>query len=360
MANIFISYNHRNEEVTKLLVKDLQELDNIIWFDNKLTGGQAWWDNILERIRKCDVFLFVLSKEGLDSTACKREYRYAASLGKTVLPVLVSDNVSVNLLPADLSVIQYVDFRNHDTTAVLRLARAMGNIPPSKPLPDPLPVLPDIPISYLSKLVTTLESETPIGFAEQSSVFMDLKRNFLDPETSGDARKLLEILRKRKDLLATIAGEIDELMQRKSITPAVTAPEPGTKEKPAPTSNKENSRKKTKSLEEQPGAPATFSLNKVIVGQWSVQITDMLSNSVTATFRFTANGTFSGQIFSLMGVLPVQGQYTVQFQRLILQGTQTMAFMTLPYTADINLVSILPNMLIGNSSAGEKIVMQKQ
>ena len=139
MPNIFISYNRKAEAIAKNLVDDLEALNNIVWFDQDLSGGQVWWNRILKTVRDCDIFVFVLNPESLNSTACKREYGYAVDLGKPILPVLVAEGVSTNLLPPALSQIQFVDYRKQDRTAAFRLARALTTIPPSEPLPKPFP-----------------------------------------------------------------------------------------------------------------------------------------------------------------------------------------------------------------------------
>ena len=59
---------------------------------------------------------------------------------------------------------------------------------------------------------------------------VDLQRSLREPETADDAHVLLERLRKRRDLLATIAEQIDELLASKrevSTSPARSSdPEP--------------------------------------------------------------------------------------------------------------------------------------
>src|SRR5215475_8144386 len=142
MANIFISYNRQTKAITKALVEDIEALGHTVWFDQELSGGQAWWDQILSMIRRCDLFVFVLDPAALNSVACKREYGYAADLRKPILPILVSEGVSTNLLPPSLSQIEFVDYRNQDRTAALRLARAFSTVPPPAAIPDPLPVPP--------------------------------------------------------------------------------------------------------------------------------------------------------------------------------------------------------------------------
>ena len=120
--------------------------------------------------------------------------------------------MSVNLLPPALSQIQFVDYREPDREAAFRLARALNSIPPAEPLPDPLPAPPEVPISYLGSLTERLETTAALSYEEQSALVVDLKRSLRESETAEDARALLKRLRKRRDLLATIAEEIDELL----------------------------------------------------------------------------------------------------------------------------------------------------
>jgi len=54
-----------------------------------LSGGQAWWDRILEHIRTCDYFLFLLESRFVTSMACRRELEYAVALNKSILPIQV-------------------------------------------------------------------------------------------------------------------------------------------------------------------------------------------------------------------------------------------------------------------------------
>lgn len=218
MATIFISYNRQSKDITKTLVDDIKALGHTVWFDKELSGGQVWWDQILASARKCDVFVFILDPKSLNSTACKREYGYAADLGKPILPVLVAEGVSMNLLPPALSKIQFVDYRKQDREAVMLLSRALSMVPPPKPLPDPLPTPPEVPISYLGSLTEKVETVNTLTYEEQSVLLVDLKRSLRNTETAEDAIVLLKKLRNRRDLLATIAREIDELFSgRKKV-----------------------------------------------------------------------------------------------------------------------------------------------
>jgi len=158
MAIVFVSYAHQSKEITAALVKDIESLGHSVWFDDELSGGQIWWDQILARVRGCDVFVFVLGPAALNSTACRSEYGYASDLGKTILPVLVADGVRTDLLPPALSQVQSVAYRTRDPEAALRLARAFTTLPTSGPLPDPLPPPPEPPPSNLGVLTFLTET----------------------------------------------------------------------------------------------------------------------------------------------------------------------------------------------------------
>jgi hypothetical protein len=261
MSKIFISYCHESEAIVGTLAEDIEELGHEAWFDHGLSGGQAWWDQILGNIRKCDVFVFVLVPEALSSTACTREYNYAADLGKPILPIMVAEEVSANLLPPSLSKIQYVDYRKRDRDSALHLARAFSKVPPPEPLPEPLPDPPEVPLSYLGGLTEQIGAKVTLSYEEQSALVVDLKTSLRDPETAKDARTLLERLRKRRDLLArdllaSIAAEIDEALAS-SIKAQSTESEPDVTQNVEETSVETRTETETEPPAVQPTQPPT-------------------------------------------------------------------------------------------------------
>ncbi len=217
MLNLFISYSRENKPEVTILAEDINGLGHTIWFDEELSGGQSWWDQILEHIRDCDVFLFAMTTESLESTACRREFDYAVALGKPIIPVVVAEGVSMNLLPEALSQLQVVDYKDAaEKSATLAVGKALNSIELQESLPAPLPEPPPVPISYLTELGNRLEAPT-MSYEEQSALILDVKDSLRDSETSEDAKTLLKRLRDRPDLLAKTENEIDELL---GVTPA--------------------------------------------------------------------------------------------------------------------------------------------
>src|SRR5262245_28245333 len=222
MASVFISYSRESHQKVRSLSSDLEALGHLAWFDQALTGGQTWWDMILSEIRKCDVFAFALEPDSLNSPACKREYAYAAQLGKCILPVLVGENVPTDLLPPALAQIQFVDYRRDDREALRALAKALTTLPSSAPLPDPLPEPPSVPVSYLGNLREQVEGPNNLSFAEQTELLLRLKNGLRNVKDAENVRTLLKYFRSRDDLYAKVADEIDVLLAEAAVAPART------------------------------------------------------------------------------------------------------------------------------------------
>jgi hypothetical protein len=215
VAKIFLSYSRVDLAFAQSLSSDLEKLNHIVWLDQELSGGQPWWEKILASIRESDFFIFLLSSSSLDSQACKREYSYAADLFRPILPVLVCDGVSLKLLPQALAQVQLVDYRDRNKDAVeviFSLNRALQYLAVGVPLPSPLPAPPEVPISYLGNLSDQIAAPAILGFEEQSRLILELKHSLRDLEAFEDTLALLKRMRMRRDLLARIAEEIDELM----------------------------------------------------------------------------------------------------------------------------------------------------
>ncbi len=209
MKRVFVSYSRQNLDVVARLIQDLKAVGVDTWHDQALTGGQPWWDKILANIRECDIFIFALSTESLRSEACRSELAYVVQLGKPLLPVLVSDGVSLNLLSHPLNEIQIADCRSGDKESIFTLVRSIMLAPAAPPLPDPLPAAPRVPVSYLSGLNERIEASAPLTLQEQRDLLDELEEGMRDGRSRAEIRDLLLKLKRRDELLAKIATKID-------------------------------------------------------------------------------------------------------------------------------------------------------
>jgi integrase/recombinase XerD len=101
---LFISYARVDKSTCGELISKLQAHE--VWYDQKVWGGQRWWDEILKRIEWSEGFIFLLSPEGVSSEYCIQEFEIARNLGKFILPILVRARTEI---PDNLRDYQYVD-----------------------------------------------------------------------------------------------------------------------------------------------------------------------------------------------------------------------------------------------------------
>lgn len=221
--NIFVSYSRNDADEVSALVGALTKLDHQVWCDQELGGGQAWWDRILAEIRRCDLFVLALSPDSVGSTACTRELDYAAALRKTVLPVVVKDGLSVNLLPRRLAELHHVRFDAGDSESIFGLVRALGSAASSPALEGTLPPAPAIPVSYLGSLMEVATSEAALNAEKQAYMVLQLKEALSKPDAQADAREILARFRQREDLLASTWRALQALERSASAPPNAAA-----------------------------------------------------------------------------------------------------------------------------------------
>ncbi len=209
--SIFVSYSRRNRDTVEALISDLQRLGHSVWYDGKLTGSRAWWPDILENIRRSDVFIFTLSPETLNSDPCSRELSYALALRRHVLPLRIA-KINTSLLPKAIRKLQILDYQPSSRPQIITLSRTLNELEPPGPLPNPLPQEPEAPLLDVIGLNERVNSES-LSLDAQKLLVYDLERLMHDEETTEDAIVLLSILLKRGDLFAAIEKAIKELLE---------------------------------------------------------------------------------------------------------------------------------------------------
>ena len=85
---IFVSYSHRDEEVTA----DLEELSKRgfrIWYDEGILAGVDWGQSIDEHIKTCNALVIFVSNQAVKSPFVLSEWEMADEKGIPVLPVVL-------------------------------------------------------------------------------------------------------------------------------------------------------------------------------------------------------------------------------------------------------------------------------
>ena len=235
---IFISYARLNMTTAEALVRDLHALGHQAFYDQDLTGGQRWWDTLLDQIQAADVFVPVLSDEYRDSQACRVEAEWADALDISFLPVFTEDQLPGMYDPI-IAEANWVGYDAEDRGALAELARGVSSV--TKPtLPEPLPPRPAIPLSYLVMMEREIRGEEELGRHRQLAIVSDLRSKLGTRESSG-ARELLQALRERPDVTFEVATTVDTLLatpdpvEPESRAPSGTEPSSLTTSSPTPT-----------------------------------------------------------------------------------------------------------------------------
>ena len=225
---IFISYARLNMTTAEALVRDLHSLGHQAFYDQDLTGGQRWWDTLLDQIQAADVFIPVLSDEYRESQACRVEAEWADSLHVSFLPVFTEAQLPGMYDPI-IAEANWVGYDEEDRDALADLARGVSSVTRRTP-PEPLPPRPAIPLSYLVMMEREIRGEDELGRHRQLAIVSDLRSKLGTRESSG-ARELLQALRERPDVTFEVATTVDALLA--SPDPVGAEPAAGAARRPA-------------------------------------------------------------------------------------------------------------------------------
>ena len=92
---VFVSYSHADLHRIKSLVAQLSASGCQMWYDKGIPGGAEWDAVIEERLRRSAVLLLFVSSNAVQSKFVRREVKYADSLNKPIVSVLVEDGVEL-------------------------------------------------------------------------------------------------------------------------------------------------------------------------------------------------------------------------------------------------------------------------
>jgi tetratricopeptide (TPR) repeat protein len=88
--SIFISYSRKDQAYVNKLVDALIKHELPWWLDNKIDYGDKWTREIEENLKKCQVFLLVMSPSSKESDWVQRELIFAQQLKKPIFPLLLA------------------------------------------------------------------------------------------------------------------------------------------------------------------------------------------------------------------------------------------------------------------------------
>ncbi len=225
---VFLSYSRLDHEIVSELAADIEGVGWDLWLDQKLPGGRKWWDEVLRRIRDSDVVVFAASRASVSSRACHSELAYAVAVGKPLIGVVVGSEPAAALLTpqfADAPVLRYDD---PSKKSFGDLYRALADTPPRHPLPDPLPVSPEVPATYMFDIRSQIQSGEVLTPSDQEQLLDQLRAYAKEGYPRHEVVELANDLHDRDDVTRRMSDELEAFAAEMTGKPV------GAAEPPAP------------------------------------------------------------------------------------------------------------------------------
>lgn len=92
---IFISYAHKDSDMVYPIIERLNAEGYRVWYDDGITPGSEWPENIADHLDRCETFVFFASPNSVSSDNCKREVNFALSRKKKFF--------TISLVPTEFS-----------------------------------------------------------------------------------------------------------------------------------------------------------------------------------------------------------------------------------------------------------------
>ena len=88
-AYVFVSYSHADAATVYPELERLHALGFNVWYDEGISAGSVWRDEVARRIENCGVFLLLLSNNACNSDNCLKELNLALNSGRALLAVFL-------------------------------------------------------------------------------------------------------------------------------------------------------------------------------------------------------------------------------------------------------------------------------
>ena len=88
---VFVSYAHKDKDIVFPEIKRFNDAGFHVWYDEGISPGNEWSDEIAEALTKCTVFVVMLTPTSAPRESVLNEISFALDEGKPLLAVYLED-----------------------------------------------------------------------------------------------------------------------------------------------------------------------------------------------------------------------------------------------------------------------------
>ena len=88
---IFVSYSHKDKARVYPYIEMLARDGYRIWYDEGITPGDEWTENIANHLERCTIFVAFVTEASLNSHNCRREINFAVIKEKNLITLFLDD-----------------------------------------------------------------------------------------------------------------------------------------------------------------------------------------------------------------------------------------------------------------------------
>ena len=111
LCQIFLSYSEKQHVIKDKIRITLMREGFTIWTNKTdIKPGIAFQEVINQGIEGSDNIIYLMSLDSLESEYCQQEIDHALKYNKRIIPLLIEENMDLELIPKKLHKLQFIDF----------------------------------------------------------------------------------------------------------------------------------------------------------------------------------------------------------------------------------------------------------
>ena len=127
---VFVSYAHSDKQIAESVINGLNRKMCRVFYDDGLTPGEPWNDELAEKVIKCECLVVLLTNNSASSKYVRTELNFAIAKDKTIIPVMfgktkLPPGIEMMLSPYQFIVVDSIKDKNNLENLLEKLINAL-------------------------------------------------------------------------------------------------------------------------------------------------------------------------------------------------------------------------------------------